>query len=571
MEPLIFKIETQADDSGVRNYDKSLGGLDVSSKKASGALKSFSRELINAKSGADVAAAGAESLSRILEKSLAGVVVIGGIKIVTDQINKMSEILRTVGESTNAAVTQLERMGDIKGIDDALKGVGAVNQSLDTTIQKLGSIQEGNWFTKLIASTTGTTEELKKQQITLEKLRDSLLAYGFAAEKDNAEKMSQLNDEQKQYEAIQQKLRKNLEIIDQIKDANDRASATQSANALAGIETQNLTNKLMEEQAKKENELNEKRQKAIEDQIKKEKELAEAQQKRFNDLYDAEIKAQEATQKRIDASNKAEQERSAKAASLAGDVATAKEEQQRMVGGSASDIARAGTGGSGSTGGRETSLERGMRQSAEREFRAGQRAAADAQKQRLADEVNRELAAKGETRRVGPQSSEVQNRLKKASDESSRAQGRASMGTDQLAENVDSSVKALNDFNDAQASASQSSESFSSNLSEMGTGFDEAMSSASNFSNGMIENGGDMVDGFLKAGQESGNLGDKIGDASESVNKFSEELKKVSGGGGGAGAAADRAKGGKETGSLSSREKLLQKNFDELKAYAHAT
>jgi methyl-accepting chemotaxis protein len=145
------------------------------------------------------------------------------------------------------------------------------------------------------------------------------------------------------------------------------------------------------------------------------------------------------------------------------------------------------------------------------------------------------------------------------------------MGTDQLAENVDSSVKALNDFNDAQASASQSSESFSSNLSEMGTGFDEAMSSASNFSNGMIENGGDMVDGFLKAGQESGNLGDKIGDASESVNKFSEELKKVSGGGGGAGVAADRAGGGKETGSLSSIEKLLQKNFDELKAYAHAT
>jgi hypothetical protein len=358
-------------DKAIAGTRAAVDGLKVSGQKASGALKSFSRELTNAKSGADVAAAGAESLSRILEKSLAGVVVIGGIKIVTDQINKMSEILRTVGESTAAAVTQLERMGDIKGIDDAIKAVGSVNQSLDTTIQKLGSIQEGNWYTKLIASVTGTTEELKKQETTLEKLRDSLIAYGFAAEKDNAEKISQLNDEQKQYEAIQQKLRKNLEIIDQIKDANDRASATQSANATAGIETQNLTNKLMEEQAKKENELNEKRQKAIEDQIKKEKELAEAQQKRFNDLYDAEIKAQEATQKRIDAEQKAEQGRSAKAASLAGDVATAKEEQQRQVGGAAYDIVRAGTGGSGSTGGRETSFERGMRQSAEREFRVG--------------------------------------------------------------------------------------------------------------------------------------------------------------------------------------------------------
>ena len=231
-------------DKAIAGTRAAVDGLKVSGQKASGALKSFSRELTNAKSGADVAAAGAESLSRILEKSLAGVVVIGGIKIVTDQINKMSEILRTVGESTAAAVTQLERMGDIKGIDDAIKAVGSVNQSLDTTIQKLGSIQEGNWYTKLIASVTGTTEELKKQETTLEKLRDSLIAYGFAAEKDNAEKISQLNDEQKQYEAIQQKLRKNLEIIDQIKDANDRASATQSANATAGIETQNLTNKL---------------------------------------------------------------------------------------------------------------------------------------------------------------------------------------------------------------------------------------------------------------------------------------------------------------------------------------
>jgi hypothetical protein len=94
------------------------------------------------------------------------------------------------------------------------------------------------------------------------------------------------------------------------------------------------------------------------------------------------------------------------------------------------------------------------------------------------------------------------------------------------------------------------------------------MKSAENFAGGMVENGGNMVDQFLKAGQQSGNLGDKIGDATDSVNKFSEELKKVPTAGG---AGAGQGKGGKETGSLSSIEKLLQKNFDELKAYAHAT
>jgi flagellar hook-basal body complex protein FliE len=141
------------------------------------------------------------------------------------------------------------------------------------------------------------------------------------------------------------------------------------------------------------------------------------------------------------------------------------------------------------------------------------------------------------------------------------------MGTDELAENVDSSVKALNDFNDAQASASQSSESFSSNLSEMGTGFDEAINNANNFAESMTENTGSMVDDFLKAGNESSNLGDALGETGKALDEFGKELKRTSPGGG-----AGRGEGaGKGEGSLASIEKLLQKNFDELKAYAHAT
>jgi myosin heavy subunit len=569
MEPLVFKIETQADDSGVRNYDKSLGGLDVSSKKASGALKSFSRELINAKSGADVAAAGAESLSRILEKSLAGVVVIGGIKIVTDQINKMSEILRTVGESTSAAVTQLERMGEIKGIDDAIRGVGAVNQSLDTTIQKLGSIQEGNWFTKFIASTTGTTEELKKQQETLEKLRDSLLAYGFAAEKDNAEKMSQLNDEQKQYEEIQQKLKKRLEIIDQIKSADDRASATRDANALAGIETQNLTNKLMEEQGKKEEELHQKRIKELEERAQKERELAETQQKRFNDLYDAEIKAQEATQKRIDANNKAEQDLADKRQSLEQDVETAKAQYKYQAGGVAQETAANMSGGSASRGAgqRETSFEAGLRRNIARAEQRGRTAAADAQMQRKIDEIKQERAAVGDTRFTGK--TDAMNRMADEAVKAAESNSRASLGTDQMAQNVADASKALSDFQQASQSSSATEKSFSSNLSELGTGFDEAMNNANNFSQSMTKNGGNMVDNFLKAGSQSSDLGNEFDKTAEAAKSFGKELQKRQAGE--AGTSAGRGKDGQGAGSLSSIEKLLQKNFDELKAYAHAT
>lgn len=324
--------------------------------------------------------------------------------------------------------------------------------------------------------------------------------------------------------------------------------------------------KFAEERGKKEEEEATKRQKEIEDRIKKEKELAEAQQKRFNDLYNAEIKAEEATQKRIDANNEAEK----KAVSLSKDVSTAKQQELQQVGGSALEITKAGTGGSGSTGGRETSFERGLRLSGERAFKQGQRIEANRVKQETANRINAENAARGETRRVGPQSSEVQNRLAEQFVKQRGAAGEASFGTKEAREATDKATQASSDFAKTQNEASQASSSFESNLSDMGTGFDQAMKSAENFAGGMIENGGNMVDQFLKAGKESNNLGENFKDASDAVNKFSEELKKAPTPGE-TGTAAGKGRGGGDTGSLSSIEKLLQKNFDELKAYAHAT
>ena len=562
MEPLVFKIETQADDSGVRNYEKSLGGLDVSSRKAAGALKNFSRDLVNAKSGADVAAAGAESLSRVLEKSLAGVVVIGAIKIVTDQINKMAETLRAVGESSKAAVTQLERMGDIKGIDDAIKQVGVVNQNLDTITQKLGSIQEGNWFTKLADSLTGTSKELKEQQQTFEKVRDSIIAYGFAVEQDNAQRMSQLNDEQKKYEAIQQKLRKNLDIINQVKDANDRASAAQSANALAGIETQNLTIKLIEEETKKQNEQNEKRQKAIEDQIKKEKELGEAQQKRFNELYNAEVKSQEQTQKRIDAEIKAEEERTAKRASLEADVAVAKEEEQKAIGEAVPSILKYGSGGSGARG-RETSAERGAREAGERAYTTGRREASDAEIQRTINVIKEEKKAVGDTTFTGI--NEAKNRLIDIFKSEQKSRGSASIGIDRATKSVTKSTTALSDFNKSASEASSKTETFSTNLSDLGTGFDDAMKSADMFSSGLIENSGNMIDGFLKTGDSSSELANDFDDASKSVEDFNKRIKTSGGGAAGAVTTGGKKSGEKGLGDIYT---LLDENLKEMRTYA---
>jgi hypothetical protein len=563
MEPLVFKIETQADDTGVRKYEKSLNDVNISSKKASGALKSFVHEVSQARDGADVASAALGAFSKILGSSIAGTGIIIAGKALIDAFSKIDEAVKESEKAVTEAFAGMEKAGKAMSFAEAVGQAKNFEGVAETIRKKIKEINDSP-FSNIIDNITQSTKVMDVQATIAENQAREIKRMGAESELAHLKRMQGLDDENKALELNARALEKELDGIDAIEESETALAVTRKYQ----MQADEIRAKFAEERGKKEEEEATKRQKEIEDRIKKEKELAEAQQKRFNDLYNAETKAQEATQKRIDANNEAEK----KAASLSKDVSTAKQQELQQVGGSALEITKAGTGGSGSTGGRETSLERGMRQAGERAYQQGRRTESDRAKQEMADKVNADLAAKGESRRVGPQSSEVQNRLKEEFVKQRGREGEASIGTKQAREATDKATQASSDFAKTQNEASQASSSFESNLSDMGTGFDQAMKSAENFAGGMVENGGNMVDQFLKAGQESGNLGDNFKDAGDAVNKFSEELKKVpTAGDTGTAAGKGKGGGGGETGSLSSIEKLLQKNFDELKAYAHAT
>ena len=558
-------------DKAIAGTKTAVEGLRISGEKASGAFKNFSRSLAEARDASDVAASAANSLSNIVGKSLMGAFAVGGVKLFTDQINRMGESVKAVATEAQQAFDNIEKAGQAMSLSEAMGQVSQLDALLASTGKKLSELDRSP-FQNFIAGATGARVAMEELVGTSQKLRDIKLAEGMATENANAEFTAGLDEQALQIAKVNAEYEKRSRIAQTFTD-KEAYRIYQEASAAQKVRETNAIIDKMAEKAAQENEKNtqekikldqqfaEQSQKNLEQQIKAEKELAEAQQKRFNDLYDAEIKAQEATQKRIDANNEAEK----KAVSLSKDVSTAKQEQLQQVGGSALEITKAGTGGSARTGGRETSFEMGMRLAGERAYSQGQRIEADRVKQETANRINAENAARGETRRVQPESVEVQSRLKEQFVKQRGAEGEASSGTKQAREATVQATQASSDFAKRQYEAIQASSSFKSNLSDMGTGFDQAMKSAENFAGGMVENGGNMVDQFLKAGQQSGNLGDKIGDATDSVNKFSEELKKATTAGG-AGAGQ-----GKETGSLSSIEKLLQKNFDELKAYAHAT
>jgi DNA repair exonuclease SbcCD ATPase subunit len=566
MEPLIFKIETQADDSGVRKFDKSIGGLDSSAKKASAALGSFSRDLLNARSGADVAAAGADALSRVLQKSLAGAVVIGGIKIVADQIEQMAQVIRSAGEATGAAVTQLERMGEVRGIEDAAKAVGILDGSLEAVTKQLGGIQSGNWFTQLIDGATGTSKELKEQIITLERLRDGQIALGFAAERISAERIQGLTDEQKQYDAIDQKLNKRLELADKISNQALKAAAIQDANALAEIEKRNLTIKLTEEQGKKEADLATQREKDAAAQLVAMEKIREAQQKRFNELYDAEIKSQEQMQKRIDAELKAAQELADKQKAL---LDAQEEARSRFPAGATGQMPGGGTPGGQpnipgitiDTSKRPSSAEVGGEQAIQRAYLDGIQKSTEA----LRQYIENQLKASG----LAHDQNAVTNELIRIQKELAFAKGEEVNGIANFLEGVKKAAEDLYDFNNSIKEASKTTTHFETTMQEIEPSFDKAIKSVTNLADSMTQNTEDLVKNFLKTADSTLDLGKDMtstGSESDLLGKSFTDLGKV------ADNLTDKLdkdkKDYKGNETLEKIHKLLDDNLKEMRTYA---
>ena len=270
-EPLTFKIITDADDAGVRKIDKGMGDLHVSSRKASAAINSFSREIMQAKSGADLASASAESLAHVFHQGIAGAVIVGGVKLVSDQIKGMGEMIRGVGEETSSAVRQLQKMGEPANLQDAIKGADMMDQKLEAVTKKLEAINGGNWFTKLLGNITGTTEELKKQEETLTRIKDAQIAFGFAQELQNAQSLDGLTTYAKGLEQNNIKLKERLAIANRITDIDLRNKAIQDAYRLSVIEADDFEKKINKQREEAQNKLNDLLQKRIDlqDQLNK--------------------------------------------------------------------------------------------------------------------------------------------------------------------------------------------------------------------------------------------------------------------------------------------------------------
>jgi len=559
MEPLIFKIETQADDSGVRRFDKSVGGLDVSSRKASGALKSFAQDIAQARDGSDVASAALGAFSRILGSSLAATGVIIGVKTVIDGFSKIQQAVKESEKSVADAFAGMESSGKALTFADAVgqaKTFEGVAKKITEEIKKINESPMLNIIDGLMQSTDRMRELAKQSEDQAIAIRKA----GAESELAHLSRIKGLDAEGKALAANERALEKELEGIDAIKEASTALAVTQKY----AMQADEIRAKFADERGKVEAELAIQRQKQLEDTIKKEKELGEAQQKRFNELYDAEIKSQDQMQKRIDAELKAAQELADKKATLEENVKKAEGAPPGGGGG----YGGGGYSGAGLTepglarppGQRETSTARGAREKAERAFEKGRQQ----EQERYRENVAQQLKEKGQ------QSSRnsVDNEIIKRGEERARQEGANRDGLKQYNDALAGAKAEQQSFNDSLKNSGQDFSDLGKGMSELAPEFDKATESANNFADEAMKSTGDMVDNFLNTGKESEKLGEEFENTGKAAEKLTEEFKK---GKPPPPQPPKKDKDSKDNKILESIEKLLQKNFDELKAYAHAT
>ena len=277
-------------DKAVAGTERAVNRLSVSGQKAGAAFKNFSRSLAEARNASDVASSAAESLGQIVGKSLMGAVAIGAVKIFTDQVNRMGEMLKETATNAQKSFDDIEKAGQAMSLSEAIAQTSAIDANITSINNKLAELNRSP-FQNFIAGATGARSELEDLVKTNQRLRDVKLAEGLASENANDELMSGLDAEGKKLRDIDNEYRKRQKLAQSITDPQASASFKKDAGEIMARQR----NAILDKQAKD----------RAESQIKFDKMVFEGEQKLADQAEAREKKTeQERVQRKIDNNNR---------------------------------------------------------------------------------------------------------------------------------------------------------------------------------------------------------------------------------------------------------------------------
>jgi hypothetical protein len=245
-------LRVRGDNSGV---DKAMAGttktiekLKISGQKAGQAFRSFSSSLSQAKNASDVAASAAESLGHIVGKSLVGAVAVGGVKVFTDQITRMGEMLRDTATVSQKSFNDIEKAGGSINLSEAISQVSSIDSNIESLNNKIDEL-ERNSFQKFISGATGARTELEALLKTNEKLRDLKLAEGIINQNVYEELTSGLDAEGKALRDVNDEYEKRNKLAESIKDPKARKEFQDASGEVMARKRNAILDKIAKDRA----------------------------------------------------------------------------------------------------------------------------------------------------------------------------------------------------------------------------------------------------------------------------------------------------------------------------------
>jgi hypothetical protein len=208
-------------DKAINDTAQAVKRLHISGEKARGAFSNFSRTLTEARTGADVAAGAADSLAQIIGKSLVGAVAVGSVKIFTDQLEKMGEMVKATAVESAKAFDDISKSGGAIDLAQAQSQVKGLETNIAATQLRLTELDRSP-FQNFIAGATGARKEMEALNATQQRVRDFEIAAGMMSQNINEEKLSKMSDEEKQLEAINQQYRDRQKFSETIESPKAR-------------------------------------------------------------------------------------------------------------------------------------------------------------------------------------------------------------------------------------------------------------------------------------------------------------------------------------------------------------
>jgi len=219
-----------------------------------------------------------------------GAVAIGAVKIFTDQVNRMGEMLKETATNAQKSFDDIEKAGQAMSLSEAIAQTSAIDANITSINNKLTELNRSP-FQNFIAGATGAKAELEALVKTNQRLRDVKLAEGLASENANDELMSGLDAEEKKLRDIDNEYRKRQKLAQTITDPQASASFKKDAGEIMARQR----NAILDKQAKD----------RAESQIKFDKMIFDAEQKLADQSEAREKKTeQERVQRKIDNNNR---------------------------------------------------------------------------------------------------------------------------------------------------------------------------------------------------------------------------------------------------------------------------